>query len=233
MARDDNQHGLASSMTDLMTSLAVIFVLLLVASLNNRYRKEEAKKVEVVSMRDQILYELNQFEWDGTKIKVEVDKNDPLMLLILVPEQLLFDFNSREVIQAGREFLNDYMPFFSGNLCGERFSQHIDSVIIEGHTDPKGDEKDPTYNLKLSQDRSMNIVQAGYELLTDQKECFLRFVSASGRGSRDLVMDPLTGEVDNRKSRRVIIKIRLRSEQQQQMIDLLKADEQIEIMKGQ
>ena len=35
MALSDDSAGLASSLTDLMTSLAIIFILLLVVSLNN------------------------------------------------------------------------------------------------------------------------------------------------------------------------------------------------------
>ena len=44
MAAEHERSGLASSLTDLMTSLAVIFILLLVAMLNNQRQQAAGTK---------------------------------------------------------------------------------------------------------------------------------------------------------------------------------------------
>ena len=48
MAADNGGSGLASSMTDLMTSLAIIFILLLVASLNNTQQEGEQTRNDIL-----------------------------------------------------------------------------------------------------------------------------------------------------------------------------------------
>jgi hypothetical protein len=49
MATKQEQPGLASSLTDLMNSLAVLFILLLVAMLNSAGRQAEGTRSQVLS----------------------------------------------------------------------------------------------------------------------------------------------------------------------------------------
>ena len=90
----------------------------------------------------------------------------------------------------------------------------IDSLVIEGHTDDRGSD---IYNLKLSQERSLNVMVKGLEVIKDSApwayRCFHEKTSASGRGRQDLVLDQSRG-LDREKSRRVVFKIRLRSTDQ-------------------
>ncbi|MEK7301240.1 MAG: hypothetical protein AAB072_09070, partial [Nitrospirota bacterium] len=111
--------------------------------------------------------------------------------------------------QADR-FLTDMMPRYAVLVCGP-LESHIDSVVIEGHTDDRGGD---AMNLRLSQERSFRVMTKGLEVI-DRTEptvspCFQRLTSASGRGRQDLIAHPATG-VDRDKSRRVIFKLRLRS----------------------
>jgi len=72
--------------------------------------------------------------------------------------------------------------------------------------------------LKLSQQRSLNVMVKGLEVIQDSApwayRCFHEKTSASGRGRQDLVMDESRG-LDRDKSRRVVFKIRLRPTAQQ------------------
>jgi hypothetical protein len=78
--------NLSSSLTDLMTSLMVIFVLLLVATLNNASAEgENTRNV----MLDQLKRAMQDFATKG--VRVEKDPTDPLGLLVLVPERF-FNF---------------------------------------------------------------------------------------------------------------------------------------------
>ena len=63
-------------------------------------------------------------------------------------------------------------------------------------------------NLKLSQDRSMEVVKNALSVLQEmpnERGCFLEKLSASGRGEQDLERTP-------EESRRVIFKIRVKAD---------------------
>ena len=75
MAATDEGTGLASSLTDLMTSLAVIFILLLVAMLNNARQQAEGTKSQVLARLEDAL---KVFQKEGVQVKT--DPKDPLGL---------------------------------------------------------------------------------------------------------------------------------------------------------
>ena len=149
--------SLASSLTDLMTSLAVIFVLLLVASLNNL--KTSDTRTQVIRKLQEVLRE---FEAKG--LKVEEDPTDPLTLLVLVPEKglLEFDFNKADIRPNGLEFLRQFTPRLSATVCSGEFQKEINSIIVEGHADSQGTVK---ANLERSQQRSSAVVIDGVTVL--------------------------------------------------------------------
>src|SRR5690349_14956881 len=106
MATDRESAGLASSLTDLMTSLAVIFILLLVAMLNNARQQAEGTKNQVL---DKLEKALKIFQKQGVQVKT--DPKDPLGLLVIVPEGLLrFAQGKSEIPPAGDQFLNVFVP---------------------------------------------------------------------------------------------------------------------------
>jgi len=88
---------------------------------------------------------------------------------------------------------------------------------VEGHTSSEGDEK---ANLRLSQARSISVVQESLDVLDNSSEanslanhkCFLDFVSATGRGSAEPI--EVVGKEDRSLSRRVVFKIRVKSLEQ-------------------
>ena len=78
MQSEHENSGLASSLTDLMTSLAVIFILLLVAMLNNALQQTKGTKSQVLSKLD---VSLKDFQKQG--VEVQTDPKDPLGLLVV------------------------------------------------------------------------------------------------------------------------------------------------------
>lgn len=215
--RKNGHSSLSSSLTDLMTSLMVIFVLLLVAALNNASAEgENARNV----MLDQLKVALQDFAEKG--VRVDKDPADPLGLLILVPEKF-FDFavDKSDIPNGGVEFLENFAPRLATTACSDRYRPEISSIVVEGHTDSTGTDE---HNLKLSQERSLAVVQETLEILgRDQggeKACFLDFLSANGRGSREPITDE-NGTEDKDRSRRVIFKIRVRSLEQRAIRTLL------------
>ena len=218
MAVEDSGAGLASSLTDLMTSLAVIFILLLVASLNNAQQEGEATRNAILAELQKVL---QAFMAQGVEVKT--DPKDPLTLLVLVPQGLLeFPFGKDDIPQGGLKFLEDFIPKMAETICSPRFRKEINSIVVEGHTDSVGPDE---YNIRLSQNRSLRVVFESLQVLSTQlddeatsnlRPCFLDFLSASGRGKVEPIGDQTTEE-GRARSRRVVFKIRVRSLEQRQL----------------
>lgn len=210
ISESETSSGLANSFTDLMTSLAVIFILLLCASLNNAFEEGQSTRNNIL---EKLRKELNEYVIKG--IKIEADPKDPLALLILVPEGLLaFQVDKAEIPEQGIPFLISFVPKLASITCAKDFKDEISTVVVEGHTDSSGDDR---HNWELSQKRSMAVVSESLDVLENieeedglnLKDEFQKFISASGRGSKELIL--IDGKEDMALSRRVVFKIRVRS----------------------
>jgi outer membrane protein OmpA-like peptidoglycan-associated protein len=199
--------GFYSSFTDLMTSLAVIFILMFCATWNDAKQQGEGIRGKILI---DLQKELEEFIKNG--VIVQKDENDPLTLLILVPESLLqFEVDKDQIPARGKDFLNKFMPRLA--TATVQFKDDINSIIVEGHTDKTGSDK---HNIPLSQRRSLSVVIQGLGALIDdsnEREFFLRLLSASGRGSKEPFKDE-NGIENQDKSRRVVFKMRIRSFEQ-------------------
>jgi flagellar motor protein MotB len=131
-----------------------------------------------------------------------------------VPDNLMnFELGKSALKPEGETFLRSRIPRLAEVLCGADYRNSVESVVVEGHTDAfpyRGytAEESQNLNLKLSQDRSMEVVKSALTFLVDypnERSCFLEKLSASGRGEQDLEATP-------EESRRVIFKIRVRAD---------------------
>ncbi len=223
MASESSSSGLASSFTDLMTSLAVIFILLLVAITQNTVMASAARNKKTQTTRESILIEL-QKQLLGMDVQVQEDPNDRLALLIVVPEKLMrFQIDHKELSEDGETFLGKFIPRFANVACRQAFKDELNSIVVEGHADSSGKnpEHKDIHNMELSQGRSMSVVDASLTILKKEEAeskiaypCFLNLLSASGRGSSDLILK--NGKEDPESSRRVVFKIRVRSFEQRE-----------------
>jgi outer membrane protein OmpA-like peptidoglycan-associated protein len=211
MAAEHEGSGLASSLTDLMTSLAVIFILLLVAMLNNqRHQAQDAKNLVLLKLTAALEKLIRD-----QGVEVKNDPTDPLVLLVIVPEDLLkFEQGRSEIPTAGYEFLRTFVPKLVPTACSKEIRQGISSIVVEGHASSEGHASN---NLSLSQQRSMAVINQSLAVLdssnrpdaVEDRECFLSLISATGRGSAERIY--VNGKEDFRKSRRVVFKIRIKS----------------------
>lgn len=220
----EQSSTLTMGITDLMTSLAVIFILLFSAYVTKVSETESQAKVpvpipaperKVARTATDDIKGLLRDHFQRFDLSLDADPADPNVVRIVVPEALLnFEFGRGALSSVADRFLADAMPTYAALLCGAMRDQ-IDSLVIEGHTDDRGSD---IYNLKLSQQRSLNVMVKGLEVIQDSApwayRCFHEKTSASGRGRQDLVMDESRG-LDRDKSRRVVFKIRLRPTAQQ------------------
>jgi len=194
-----------------MTSLAVIFILLLVVFLKQSH--DQTKKA-----KDEVKQELSELVKEKD-LALAQDPDDPLTLSVMVgEEQLRFPIGGANLSNQGVGFVDGFFRTFASKVCQPGLRDKIDSLMIEGHTDTSG-EKTPDgvrRNIALSQRRSYSVLERALVSVQGDNatyECLLKLASASGRGSRKPIYN--TGDYDADKSRRVEIKIRVRSAEQQ------------------
>lgn len=207
------EQSVTLGITDLMTSLAVIFVLLLVVFASASRPAEEPRErppaaPEGVIAR-QVRAALERSAPGG--LALEADPADAQSLRVVVPESLLnFEIGKSTLSPSAEHFLAETMPAFALALCGG-LREHVAGVVIEGHTDDLGGD---AMNLRLSQERSFRVLVRGLEAIRAAAPaahaCFAELTSASGRGKQDLLYDEQRRPA-REISRRVVFKILLRS----------------------
>jgi len=200
---DAGDAASAGGMTDLMTSLAVIFMLILAATLT---RVEEDSR-ERPSPEPALTRDMERPRGDLAR---EGTDSHPHVLTVAIPDtRLQFEFGKSLLLPSADAFLEDSMPEYAAMICGPR-GHEVESFVIEGHTDDVGDD---IRNLKLSQERSFAVLAKGLEVVRRRMpwayECFHQKTSATGRGTQDLVRTD-TGLLDRDKSRRVVFTFHLR-----------------------
>jgi outer membrane protein OmpA-like peptidoglycan-associated protein len=180
----------------------------------------ESKQTE--SNRELVIKRLQQkLVTVNTSIQVKPDDRDPLTLLVIVPEALLqFEENRATLREVGKTFLKEFSPTLTGVLCATDLRSKVDALIIEGHTNSRGEEK---RNIPLSTERATAVTLYSLELLREENavnlECFLELASANGRGPRDPILGP-DGAEDPERSKRVEFKVRVRSIEQRRIQEL-------------
>jgi hypothetical protein len=212
MRRTSGSDHFSSSLTDLMTSLMVIFVLLLVTKLNNQAGQKESA---VRYILERLQAHAKTFQ-DGEKLYRQGD-----VIVIVIPDQLMSfkqasaERGGADLSTQGREYLGRHIPGWAQILCDPSARQSVDTIVVEGHSDTKpfgatDDKINKKKNLELSQQRSMAVVAESLMLLdqkTNEKACFLELLSATGRGDAHPInlSDPYSPQ-----NRRVEFRIRVR-----------------------
>jgi outer membrane protein OmpA-like peptidoglycan-associated protein len=205
--RGQHENGdqfFTTGVTDLMTSVAIIFVLLFVVALQPAPVASVSADPTDSNPRDTLM---SQFERLG--LPIEKDPDDPQLLLLIMPESLLnFDFGRATLRPAAEAYLQKVIPQYASAFCGP-FRSLIESVTIEGHTDDVGEDRS---NLRLSQERAFRVMVKAMDILQGRPEddCFQQITTASGRGKQDLFYS-IDQRLSRDKSRRVVFKIRLQA----------------------
>jgi outer membrane protein OmpA-like peptidoglycan-associated protein len=216
MAADHESSGLANSLTDLMTSLAVLFILLLVSMMNNTQQRARVTRNELLA---ELKPKFNSFVVPETeeRISAEPDKNDPLSLLVRVPQGFLnFKTDEFAISEKGETFLDQFVPKLASTVCSDQFREQIGSIVVEGHADPRGSDE---HNIVLSQNRASAVVIRCLASLNlpAERECFASLLSASGRGKGESEGKSLNEE-EMARIRRVQFKIRVRSLEERELL---------------
>ena len=132
---------LTIGVTDLVTSLAVIFILLFSAYVTKVSETESQAKMPVPpptqeqkvarTTTDDIKGMLRD-HFQRFDLSLDSDPTDPSVVRIVVPDALLnFEFGKGALSSVAERFLADAMPSYATLLCGA-LRDRIDSLVIEG-----------------------------------------------------------------------------------------------------
>lgn len=193
---------LTNGVADLMTSIAVIFILLFAAHIA-RVEDGTANPTPSRSTPTE-----TESIWDLRTSMLEAEA--PNVLTVTVPDAALkFDFGKSALLSSSEAFLSEAMPHYASMICGPG-GEEVEAFAIEGYTDDLGDD---VHNLRLSQERSFAVLAKSLQVVRERVpwayECFLQKATANGRGRQNLLRNE-TGYPDRDKSRRVIFKIHKR-----------------------
>ena len=221
------------SYSDMMAALLLIFVLVIAVAIValNDYKEKLAEQNEellarqdllekqeleekqaeidkIIGVKQEIIEALNQ-EFSKEEIAINIDKQTGA---IVFDASILYDRSKSELKGEGIQFLDRFLPIYIGVLFSSEFKDDIAEIIIEGHTDT---DSGYMYNLGLSQDRALSVVEyclSDSSLSKEQKEQLRSVITANGRSFSNPVYDA-DGKVNLTKSRRVEVKFRLKDEE--------------------
>ncbi|MFN7310558.1 MAG: OmpA family protein [Vampirovibrionales bacterium] len=205
--------NLESSMTDLMTSLAVVFILLMLALAQNQAQEQQngsARHLKEIQKR--IDYLLVQ-----EHLTCEADERDPLSCIIRLPEdKIRFEVNKDIIDPKGQAFLKRMFPPVLNTLNAPEIKSTVDSLYIQGFTDSDGNDE---HNLELSQKRAFSVGRFVVSFVippSNKRNQLLKWLYVNGRGEQELRLK--SGKEDKQASRRVEVKIRVKSSEQRQAV---------------
>jgi outer membrane protein OmpA-like peptidoglycan-associated protein len=207
-------------LTDLMTGLMVIFLLIAVSYMMQV--EADAARIKNVAIaysetKDALFEDLNrEFAADLPKWKAQLLKND-LTIRFSEPE-VLFATGSSELKPEFQAILQDFFPRYVRILTSKKYRDSINEVRIEGHTSSDWNgvflASDAYFlNMELSQARTRSTLAYVMSLPADQDQVawLRRFVTANGLSSSRLITDD-KGVEDVARSRRVEFRVRTDAE---------------------
>jgi chemotaxis protein MotB len=137
--------------------------------------------------------------------KINIDKKSGSLRL---SSNILFDKGSAQLKDGAKAQLKkNFIEYVDTLISNKNISEHLDKIIIEGHTDSDGGY---LYNLGLSQKRAYAVMNYLLTLEYIKKNNIKTKLVASGRSYLDAIK--VDGVEDKDASRRIEVKFRLKNE---------------------
>jgi outer membrane protein OmpA-like peptidoglycan-associated protein len=214
----EENAGVYLSISDLMSSLLMIFAMLFITAqiqLEAKIKEAEVLKTQIEKYKKAVdelpIRILNALEDKmGNQGLFTVDKETGD---VSIGDRILFDSGSAELKPAGKQFLAGFIPVYSSVIFSDDlFHKQITRVIIEGHTSSNGAEKD---NMELSLRRALAVSNyiSSAEIIFPTKERFKQKILASGRGEIES-----NEKIDDSHDRKVVFRFQFRREDFKQFL---------------
>jgi outer membrane protein OmpA-like peptidoglycan-associated protein len=217
-ATGEENAGVYLSISDLMSSLLMIFAMLFITAqiqLEAKIKEADALRIQIEEYKKAVdelpVRILNALEGKmGGKGLFSVDKETGD---VSIGDRILFDSGSAALKPEGKDFLTKFIPVYSGVIfSSELFHKQITRVVIEGHTSSNGAEKD---NMELSLRRALAVSNyiASNDFNFPTKERFKEKILASGRGEIES-----NEKIDDSRDRKVVFRFQFRREDFKQFL---------------
>lgn len=209
------------TMTDLLLGLSVIFIVLFVLAMTGFSQaklQEQTIKSEVAKDLAKTLKEKN--------IDAQIDLTTGNVKLSDVQ---LFELGSWELSDAGKQFLNKFIPIYLNAVFeNDKISDKVENIVIQGHTDSQlfagGGDKNIQFvkNMELSTKRANEV--AKYIFYTPYNKSYSnklhKILLVEGKSFSEPVL--VNGKEDYAKSRRVELELNIKSSNLQDFMGILK-----------
>lgn len=196
--------GVYLSISDLMSGLLLIFVLLvmvLMYMLRDTLERVQERRVVIIQSLKETL------EDEGIQAEVNEETGD-----VSIMDSILFDLGAYSLKPDGREFLDRFVPVYSGVIYSDPlFDAEIIRVMVEGHTSSRGTFES---NMTLSLQRADSVLRyMQTELEYTNKEPFRTKLIGGGRGEIEAVQ-----EADEPGDRKVVFRLQFRGLQIEELL---------------
>ena len=178
-------------------------------------KDQQAQIDQIIGVKADVIEALKN-EFSKNNINVDIDAQTGALTL---EASVMFDYDQAELTDAGKQALEQILPIYCKVLLQDDYMKYLAEIIIDGYKDTDGDY---SYNLQLSQQRSLAVAQylldiQGNFLDATQSQNLEKYLTVNGHSMANPVLDA-NGNVDKDASRRVEVKFRLKDEE---MIDEL------------
>ncbi len=204
--RNDSENIFWITMTDLMTGLVLVFVVMFLYSfLQNNVEKfqDDLAKENSSKALQEALKERN--------VEAIIDSATGI---VKISDLELFEINKSDLSPKGKEYLDKFIPAYIDSLFENDYLKgRIDKILIQGHTDSQNfagqftEDEQYMKNMELSLNRAYSV--ANYMIKTPYNKNYgkkLReTVIVEGASSSTPVL--VNGKEDFAKSRRVELKL--------------------------
>lgn len=234
LRRRESDDGHWPSISDLMSGLMIIFLLLAVAYMKDvSDGRERVRRIaETYQETQRKLYDrlYDEFRDDLAQWQASIDK-DTLAIRFFEPE-ILFEPGKSSVSPRFKAILRDFFPRYLKIIHSDEFRDSVEEIRVEGHTSSEwqrgAQAQAESYfrNMQLSQARSLSVLEYCYSVTPGQTyRKFLRdHATANGLSSSRIILD-VQGREDSARSRRVEFRTRTDSERQlAQILDEIGGD---------
>lgn len=202
---DNEENIFWVTMTDLMTGLVLVFMVLFFWAYMEGQTSKIQEQVAQYSVSEEMKQALNEQNIEAT---VEASG------VVRIQNLELFDVGSSKLSNKGKVYLNKFTPIYLDSIfSNEILNKNIDKIVIEGHTDSQSFigrySADEQYmkNMELSLNRAYEV--ANYMSKTsynkEQGDRLRKMIVVSGASFANPII--VNDKEDYNKSRRVELKL--------------------------
>ena len=172
---------------------------------------DQQKQIDkIIGVKAEVVESLRK-EFSKNDVNVDIDAQTGALTL---DANVMFDYDEAQLTEEGKAALRQVLPIYCKVLLEKEHLPYLAEIIIDGYTDTDGDY---SYNLELSQQRSLAVAQylleiQGEFLDAEESKSLENYLTVNGHSMANPILDE-QGNVDKDASRRVEVKFRLKDEE--------------------